>query len=266
MPNDHVSAAVDALQELGLKEYEARCFVGLSRLSSGTAKRLSEVTGVPRTRVYDAIRVLELQGLVVTHHSSPQRFRVVSTEEAIETLQNRYETQIERLTTALESVSNLERTGEDHLSEIWAMSGTDAITNRIRQLIEEAGERITLLISDEMLVTDGILEAIDGLGSTCEASIGTASPSVGRRIGEMIPDVETFSPDPEWIGYDEETVEGSDGTVPSIGRVLLVDRTTALVSTIGSAGETERAIIGRGANNGLVVLVRRLMATSPKGT
>ena len=56
---ESVEEAVDVLRKLGLKEYEARCFVGLSRLSTGTAKRLSEVTEVPRTRVYDAIRVLE---------------------------------------------------------------------------------------------------------------------------------------------------------------------------------------------------------------
>ena len=60
MSTDNASnEAVGLLQQLGLKEYEARCFVGLSQLSSGTAKQLSESTEVPRTRVYDAIRVLE---------------------------------------------------------------------------------------------------------------------------------------------------------------------------------------------------------------
>lgn len=43
--------ATEVLQQLGLKEYEAQCFVGLSRLSTGTAKQLSETTDVPRTRV-----------------------------------------------------------------------------------------------------------------------------------------------------------------------------------------------------------------------
>ncbi|TKX82546.1 TrmB family transcriptional regulator, partial [Halorubrum sp. SS5] len=41
--------AIDILQQLGLKEYEARCFVGLARLDTGTAKKLSEITEVPRT-------------------------------------------------------------------------------------------------------------------------------------------------------------------------------------------------------------------------
>ena len=89
--DDTLDEAVTALQELGLKEYEAQCFVGLSRLSSGTAKQLSEITDVPRTRVYDAIRLLEAQGLVEVQHSSPQRFRAVPLEEATETLRDQYE-------------------------------------------------------------------------------------------------------------------------------------------------------------------------------
>jgi sugar-specific transcriptional regulator TrmB len=86
--NEHREEAIDVLQELGLKEYEAKCFVGLTRLSTGTAKQLSEITDVPRTRVYDAIRVLEAQGLVEIQHSSPQQFRAVPLEEATETLRD----------------------------------------------------------------------------------------------------------------------------------------------------------------------------------
>ena len=63
--DETIQEAVEVLQQLGLKEYEAQCFVGLSRLSTGTAKQLSEITDVPRTRVYDAVRVLEAKGLVV---------------------------------------------------------------------------------------------------------------------------------------------------------------------------------------------------------
>jgi len=84
--SEPVAEAVEVLQQLGLKEYEARCFVGLTRVETTTAKRLGEMTEVPRTRVYDAIRVLESHGLVEIQHSSPQQFRAVPLDEAIETL------------------------------------------------------------------------------------------------------------------------------------------------------------------------------------
>ncbi|MFO8115257.1 MAG: hypothetical protein R6U01_07845 [Halorubrum sp.] len=45
-----------------MKEYEARCFVGSTRLAAGTAKRLSELRGIPRTQVCDAVRILETSG------------------------------------------------------------------------------------------------------------------------------------------------------------------------------------------------------------
>jgi hypothetical protein len=80
--------AVELLQQLGLKEYEAKSFVALARRQRGTAKDISETSEVPRTRVYDAVRVLESKGLVETQHSNPQVFRAVSIDEAVSTLQS----------------------------------------------------------------------------------------------------------------------------------------------------------------------------------
>lgn len=51
------------------------------QLSTGTAKEISEISEVPRRRVYDAIRVLKAQGLVEVQHSNPQQYRAVSVEE-----------------------------------------------------------------------------------------------------------------------------------------------------------------------------------------
>jgi sugar-specific transcriptional regulator TrmB len=133
--NQNLGEAVEVLQQLGLKEYEARCFVGLSRLHSGTAKQLSEMTEVPRTRVYDAIRMLEAQGLVEIQHSSPQQFRAVPLEEATETLRDQYEARVERLHDALETVEIVDEDDESSVQEVWAMTGGDAVENRTNDLI-----------------------------------------------------------------------------------------------------------------------------------
>lgn len=91
-----VVEAVEVLQQLGSKKYEAQGFDGLSRLDTGTAKRLSELTEVPWTRVSDTIHVLKARGLVEIQHSSPQLFRVAPLDEAIETLRDQYEASVER--------------------------------------------------------------------------------------------------------------------------------------------------------------------------
>ncbi|MEF8822163.1 MAG: helix-turn-helix domain-containing protein, partial [Halovenus sp.] len=107
--------SIELLQQLGLKEYEAKSFVALSRLPQGTAKEISDISEVPRTRVYDSIRVLEQKGLVEIHHSNPKQFRTVSIDEAVNILKSEYVTRIESLR---ESLTDLEPAGTDEETEI----------------------------------------------------------------------------------------------------------------------------------------------------
>lgn len=55
---------IDSLMDLGLSEYEVRCFVALTQLSEATAKEISQVADVPQSRVYDVANQLHERGLV----------------------------------------------------------------------------------------------------------------------------------------------------------------------------------------------------------
>lgn len=121
--------AVELLKELGLKAYEAESFVALSRITDGTAQNISDISEVPRTRVYDAVTELESKGLVEIQHSNPQRFRAVSIDEAVETIQGEFDQRLESLRqygSAIEPASV--DTGDDDTHEVWTMGGGQAIT------------------------------------------------------------------------------------------------------------------------------------------
>lgn len=251
----NIGEAIEVLQQLGLKEYEARCFVGLLRLETGTAKKLSEMTEVPRTRVYDAIRVLEAQGLVQIHHSSPQRFRAVSLEEATETLRDQYEARIDRLHGALDTIDIVEEDDEVPVQQVWAMSGNGGIENRTEELIEKATEEIVLVIGDESLLTEDLVATLNEVGDGVELLIGALTEPLQERIQTAVPNATTFISGLEWL-HGEDAIE--DET--AIGRLLLVDRSTILVSSIVPETKAEQAIFGEGFGNGLVVIARRLMA------
>ncbi|GAB7011571.1 TrmB family transcriptional regulator [Halorubrum trueperi] len=252
---ENAEEAIELLQQLGLKEYEARCFVGLNRLSSATAKRLSELTEVPRTRVYDAIRVLEAQGLVEIQHASPQRFRSVSLEEATETLREEYEGRVDRLCDALEAVDGVDDSGGHEIQQVWAMSGQDAIENRTGRLIERATEEVVLVVADEELVTAELVENLNVVDEDVDLLVGTPAESLQREIQAAVPHAKTFVSGLEWLHGDD----GTDAET-AIGRLLLVDRSAILVSTIVPVSRSEQAIFGEGFGNGLVVIARRLMA------
>lgn len=253
--DDTLDEAVEVLQQLGLKEYEAKCFVGLSRLSTGTAKQLSEITDVPRTRVYDAVRMLEAQGLVVTQHSSPQRFRAVSLEEATETLRDQYEDRVERLAAALEDAEKIDADEEEEVQEVWSMSGTDAIANRSNTLIRDASEEVVLVIGDETLLTDELVESLTGLDESVDLLIGAVTEELEEQIHDAVPRATTFLSGLGWL----RTAGTADDDL-AIGRLLLVDRSAILVSTLDPETQEEQAVFGGGFRNGLIVIARRLLS------
>jgi sugar-specific transcriptional regulator TrmB len=247
--------AIEILQQLGLKEYEARCFVGLTRLPAATAKQLSEITEVPRTRVYDAIRVLEAQGFVEIQHSSPQQFRAVPLGEAMETLRDQYDSRVERLASALEDAEEIDPETEEPVQEVWAMSGTDAIANRANRLVEAATDEVILVIGDESLLTDELIGVLNDLNDHTDLLVGAVTESLQERIQEAVPEATTYLSGLDWL----QALDERDDHL-AIGRLLLVDRSSILVSTLVQDSREEQAIFGGGFRNGLIVIARRLLA------
>jgi sugar-specific transcriptional regulator TrmB len=254
--------AVESLQQLGLKEYEAKSFVALSRIPQGTAKEIHEISDVPRTRVYDAARALEERGLVEIQHSNPQRFRAVPIEEAVETLREQYDSRAATLREALRGLDPVETdAGEAITHQVWALSGTTAVANRTVELIETADSEVVLVVGDDAAFTD---ELADGLRAAEERGVdvvvGTVADALRERIRAALPEAAVFVSELDWLrglaAADDETV---------LSRLLLVDRESILVSTLhedASGAQTEeRAVFGTGFDNGIVVVARRLMAT-----
>jgi sugar-specific transcriptional regulator TrmB len=256
--------AVEILQELGLKEYEAKCFVALSRLSQGTAKRISDISDVPRTRVYDATRVLQARGLVEVQHSNPQQFRAVDIDIALRTLKSEYEKQVADLRELLQNLDPVttDEAGEsDH--EVWTVSETTAITSRLEQLIDEAGDEIRMLVRDEERLPESVVEALTAAGERgVSVWVGAATEELQQALGERTSHVETVITDADWLLEPQH--EGEDVVVNC---VVVVDSETILVSSARESGDPtpEYATVGNGSNNGLVVVLSRLLSREQSG-
>ena len=254
--------AIELLQQLGLKEYEAKSFVALTRRQRGTAKDISETSEVPRTRVYDAIRVLESKGLVETQHSNPQMFRAVSIDEAVNTLRREYVARAESLRdalSALEPTDDEAATGATH--EVWGITGDQGITSRTQQLIEGATEEVILVIGHDGIFTEGLAEQLrtaEERGVT--VIIGTVDEELRSEIQRTLPNVEVFVSGLEWVSRSPLSDDDTE-----ISRLLLADREAILVSSFTesspSGREHEHGVFGQGFDNGIVAIARRLMAT-----
>ena len=247
------------LRELGLKEYEAQCLVALTRMPQGSAKDISEIAAVPRTRVYDAVEQLQSYGLVDVQHSNPQQFRAIPVEEAVALLQRQFDQRFETLRGALD---DLDPVGEETLdggANVWSTSGTQAITRRATQFVDGAEEEIVFVIdgSGTELIPERLL---DRLRTATERGVtvyvGALSATTYEEVQASIPDIEVFESELEWLQPQTEQEE------EQIGRLLLVDREKLLLSSLSSQrSDSETAIWSDSVGNGLTIIGRRLLAT-----
>lgn len=237
------AAAIAQLEWFNLSTYAARTLVALSGLGTGTAKEISEVSDVPRTRVYDAVDELHDRGLVDILQSSPQQFMAISSE----TLRRKFDGETTRrltvLTTALDNLEPADRRVEQR--GIWTVGEQDAIVDRLLEFFAEADEEIVYLADDEYFTPD----LIDGLSAADDRGV---SITLGGLSAELLAE----------ISAEVSTVGRIDAAArpPAVNRLLVVDgcRTLVGVQIGNSGGDSETAIWGAGKTNSLVVIFKSM--------
>jgi len=81
---------VEKLQKVGLTEYEAKAYVGLLSDHLSTAAKLSEKSGVPRTRIYGVLESLAQKGWIRIYSGIPLLFRAVDPHAVFERIKEDY--------------------------------------------------------------------------------------------------------------------------------------------------------------------------------
>jgi len=260
-PTDHpASVAIEQLEHFGLSAYAARTFVALASLGTGTAREVSQVSEVPRTRVYDAVEELHDRGLVDVLQSSPKQFWASSAETASRTFEHDLAHRAELLRTAIGELEPVQRRSEQR--GVWTVHGATAITNRVVEFLATAEEEIVYMSVEDLLST----ELIDGLHAAAERGVSIklagVSSTVQDRIQDDIPGATMF--ESLWVWSDTPA-----------GRLMMVDGKKTLVSALvdgdadPAAPRLETGIWGEGETNSLVVVLRaiftwRLDPTDPE--
>lgn len=250
--DDPQTAAIEQLERFGLSAYAARTFVALSSLGTGTARDVSQVSEVPRTRVYDAIDELHGRGLVDVQQSSPKQFWAISAETASRTFEHELRHRTELLRTALDELEPAERQTEQR--GVWTVDGQTAVTERVLEFFASADDELVYMTVEELLTED----LVEGLGEAADRGVSVrlagVSTEVQERIQNEIPGATMF--ESLWVWSDT-----------SAGRLMMVDGQKTLVSarvngadTSPSVPRSETAIWGQGDTNSLVVVLRAIFA------
>ena len=244
------SVAVEQLEALGLSSYAARTYVALVSLGDGTAKEVSEISDVPRTRVYDAVEELRKQGLVDVQQSTPKRFWPISTETTGRHFEQEYRHRLNLLVESLDAIGPVSKSSEQR--GVWTVTGREATSDRTVDFVESAAEEVVYMTVDD-LFTDEIIESLRAAsGRGVSIQLAEMSDAVEANIRDEVPEAELF--DSLWVWSDT-----------SAGRVLMVDQERTLVSVLVPEdgvrpveSQEETAIWGTGETNSLVVILKAM--------
>jgi len=160
--------AIGALKRLGLTTYEARVFVALQKLGTGSASEVADIADVPRSQVYGAAEDLEGRGLVDVEQSNPTRYRPVDVEEARERLYRQLRSESDAAFDYLESVREEYGTDEEESESIWTVRGRSNIVSRAAQLIGSASAHVVYGTDTTAELEPAVREA---LGAAADAGV-----------------------------------------------------------------------------------------------
>jgi len=85
-----MESVVEKLQKVGLTEYEAKVYLSLLKDHLNSATKLSEKSGVPRTKIYQVLESLEHKGWIRIYSGIPLLFKAVDPHEVFEKVKKDY--------------------------------------------------------------------------------------------------------------------------------------------------------------------------------
>ncbi|WP_134670373.1 TrmB family transcriptional regulator [Halorussus marinus] len=210
--------AIEALERLGLSNYEAKVFAALQRLGTGTARDVHRVTDVPRSQVYGAAESLQDRGLVEVQQSKPIQYRPVSLDAARAHLRGEFERTQEQAFDYLETARQERGDTGERREDIWTVHGRASINGRIAQLLDDAEDRILFAVgADAGPLEDAVADLLVERAADGVAVNAVGADALEDRFGDTDVSVYHFPADHP---HDDGPVD----------RVVVVDGATVLLS------------------------------------
>ncbi len=132
---------IDDLIRLGLTLNEARAYKTLVQLGNSTAREIAEASGIPRSKVYETVNLLEKRGIIQrVIGREPATFKALSPQTTIQFLRKKMEASSEAALAALETLANERESVEEEF--VWTTQGDEQINLGIMSALEGAKKTI----------------------------------------------------------------------------------------------------------------------------
>jgi alanine racemase len=141
-----VEQSIEQLKTLGFTEYEAKVYLALVADHPATAYAISQVSGVPHSRVYDITRRLISRGAALQIGSNPDRFSPLPPEELTVKLERDHQQSVNEFRELIKTVPF-----EADFDPVWNIADREEALRITGELIEASGRTVYIGIWDDEL-------------------------------------------------------------------------------------------------------------------
>ena len=137
-----------SLENIGLTSYEIRSYTTLLKEREINASEISEKSGVPYSKIYEVLGMLEEKGWIGSDGSRPTKYFAKSPTTALETTKQSTENEFLKNQSVIltELTSLYEKSGTSEKPDIWVISGAMNIVAKIMELVENCRSEVLIAI------------------------------------------------------------------------------------------------------------------------
>jgi predicted transcriptional regulator len=196
-------AQLNALASIGLSQYECKCFLASLQTGPATINQIGIVAGIPRTKVYGAVRKLVERGLIEQSEDDSKYFFARSPKDVLIPL---LEKEQKRIKQGLEALTELEvihqsmalvKRAEALKSKILRYYPRVAVTRKIHELFQSSRKKVIILTTANGLIRlskmAGILFERARLGTTLQIFASTLDEPVFSTTVQSLKEIENCS-------------------------------------------------------------------------
>lgn len=133
---------IKTLKKLDLTSYEAKAYITLNSLTSGTAVEISKESGIPRSKIYDILKKLERKNFIEISDGKPLTFTVIPPKKSFK---EHKEEIIAELEEAEEYLNEIYTNEISHVqAPVWLIPTDKKIIAKELELIKEARKKINI--------------------------------------------------------------------------------------------------------------------------
>ncbi len=131
---------IEKLKEIGFNSYEAKVYIALLKKYPATGYEVTKLAGIPQSRTYDTLKVLEEKNIVVATNTKPTSYIPIKPKNLLSGYQKKINTTLSYLEKHLPQVK------DNYNEPIITITEKQNIENKIFEIIQNAKREIYLEI------------------------------------------------------------------------------------------------------------------------